>query len=136
MDEHAKLKRTLSIIILLLGIRKYSRNEITEKFNISERTFHRYIATFRDSGLIVEQEQGLYQIRRVEPQLKELSELLHFSEEEAIILNKAIMAIDDNNLLKANLRKKLYAIYDFDRIAKTITQPAQAANIQAIIKAL
>ncbi len=136
MDEHAKLKRTLSIIILLLGIRKYSRNEITEKFNISERTFHRYIATFRDSGLIVEQEQGLYQIRRVEPQLKELSELLHFSEEEAIILNKAIMAIDDNNLLKANLRKKLYAIYDFDRIAKTITHSAQAANIQAIIKAL
>ncbi len=136
MDEHAKLRRTLSIILLLLGKRKYSCNEIIDKFEISERTFHRYISTFRDSGLIVEQEQGLYQILRIEPQLKELSELLHFSEEEAIILNKAILAIDDNNLLKTNLRKKLYAIYNFDRVAETITHPAQASNIQDVINAI
>jgi len=136
MNEHAKLNRILSIILLLLGNRKYSVSEIIEKFEISKRTFHRYIATFRYSGLIVEQHNGLYQIKQIEPQLKELSELLYFSEEEAIILNKAIMAIDDNNLLKTNLRKKLYSIYDFDRVAETIIHPEHAANIQDIISSI
>ncbi len=136
MDEHAKLHRVLSIILLLMGKRRYSLSEITEKFNISERTFYRYISTFKKSGLIVEQRNGLYEIRQIEAQFKKLSDLLHFSQEEAVILNNAISAIDDNNLLKSNLRKKLYSIYDFDRVANTIIHSAQAANIQNITTAI
>jgi predicted DNA-binding transcriptional regulator YafY len=119
-----------------MGPRKYSLQEITEKYGITNRTFYRYIATFRKVGIIVEQKDGLYQIKRIEARLKELSELLHFSEEEAIILNNAIFAIDDNNQLKANLRKKLFSIYDFDRIPETIVHPEQAKSIQSIIHAI
>jgi len=136
MDEHAKIKRILSIILLLMGYRKYSKSEIIEKFGISDSTFYRYISSFRDAGLIVEQENGLYQIRKTETQLRELSELLHFSEEEALLLNKAIYSIDDNNQLKANLRKKLFSIYDFDRIPEVIVHPEQAQNIQKVMEAI
>jgi predicted DNA-binding transcriptional regulator YafY len=136
MDEHAKIKRILAIILLLMGPRKYSKDEIKDKFNISDSTFYRYISSFKAAGLLIEQEDGLYQIRKAETQLKELSDLLHFSEEEALILNKAIDAIDDNNQLKTNLRKKLYSIYDFDRIPETIVHPEQAQNIQIIIEAI
>jgi predicted DNA-binding transcriptional regulator YafY len=136
MDEHAKIKRILSIILLLMGSRRYSKSEIMQKFKISDSTFYRYISSFKEAGLIVEQENGLYHIRRKDSSIRELWELLHFSEEEALILNKAIDAIDDNNQLKANLRKKLYSIYDFDRIAEAIVHPEQAQNIQRIMEAI
>lgn len=136
MEENAKLNRIIAIMLLLLGPRNYTRKELQEKFEFSKSSFHRYIRLFRENGIIVEQNEGLYHIAKIDPELKSLSELLHFSEEEAQILNNAILAIDDNNQLKTNLIKKLYSIYDFDRIPETISRPAQAKNIQSIIKAI
>lgn len=136
MDENAKFNRLIAFIIILLGPRKYSRKELENKFKISKSTFHRHIRLLRNNGILVDQYDGLYQILKIEPELKSLSELLHFSEEEAQILNNAILAIDDNNQLKTNLIKKLYSIYDFDRIPETISRPAQAKNIQSIIKSI
>lgn len=137
MNEHAKLNRLLSLIILLLGPRKYTREEIQERFDISKSSFHRYIKSFRACGIWVAQNNGLYHIIKIEPEFKEISELLHFSEEEAIILNHAISSIDDNNLMKTNLRKKLYSLYDFDRIPqKIITHPTHAHHIQTLIQSI
>jgi len=103
------LKRLLGFILLLLGPRKYNREELQERFIISKSTFHRYIKILKDCGILVAQNQGFYQIIKIEPEFKELSELLHFSEEEAQILNSAILSIDDNNSLKYNLIKKIYS---------------------------
>jgi len=136
MDEQAKLKRLLSLILILLGPRHYTVKELQERLDLSERSVFRYIKLLRDTGIFVEQLDGYYHIIKIEPNLKELSELLHFSEEEAVILNTAILAIDDNNQLKTNLIKKLYSIYDFNRIPETICRPKQAKNIQQIIKGI
>jgi len=136
MEENAKFNRLIAFIIILLGPRKYTRKELEDRFEISKSTFHRYIRLLRNNGILVDQYDGFYQILKIEPELKSLSELLHFSEEEAQILNNAILAIDDNNQLKTNLIKKLYSIYDFDRIPETISRPAQAKNIQSIVKAI
>jgi len=136
MEEHSKLKRLLGFILLLLGPRKYNREELQERFIISKSTFHRYIKILKDCGILVVQNQGFYQIIKIEPEFKELSELLHFSEEEAQILNSALLSIDDNNQLKTNLIRKLYAIYNFDRIPETISRPERAKNIQALIQAI
>lgn len=137
MNEHAKLNRLLSIILLLLGPRKYTREEIQEHFEISKSSFHRYIKSLRTCGILVEQREGYYHILTIEPEFKEISELLHFSEEEAIILNHAISSIDDNHLMKTNLRKKLYSLYDFDRIPqKIITHPTHAHHIQTLIQSI
>jgi predicted DNA-binding transcriptional regulator YafY len=136
MDENAKLKRLLSIILLLLGPRKYSSKEIIDRFEISERSFYRYIKLLKETGIIVEQTYGLYFIPKIEPELKEISELLHFSEEEAQLLYNAILAIDDHNNLRSALRKKLYSIYDFGRIPESIFHPERAKNIKKIIQAI
>lgn len=136
MDDHAKFERLLSILLLLCSGRNYTIREITESFNISERTVHRYISTFKNAGLIVEVHNGYYSIRRVGKKIQELSDLLHFSEEEAMILNKAIMAIDDDNVMKANLIQKLYAIYDFDRVSDAIVKPDQSQKIHLLYEAI
>ncbi len=136
MSEHTKLNRLLSFILLLLGPRKYDRPEIQERFGISKSTFHRNIKLLRECGIIVEEDKGLYSIRKIEPEFKEISELLHFTQEEAAILHKAIDYIDDENLIRHHLALKLYSIYDFDRIPKAVYKSSRPKNIESLQKAI
>jgi len=136
MDEHAKLERLLNILLLLAGNKAYTLPELSERFELSVRTLHRYLSTLRNSGFIIEINQGKYRIPKLEKPPKELKELLHFSEEEAYILTKAIHSIDDNNLLKANLISKLYSLYNFDRVAETVVKPENISTINDLIRAI
>lgn len=137
MNEQQKLLRLLEIMIYLSsGIRR-SLPEISRRFDISERTVSRYIQTFREAGFIIPKPQnGLYQIDKDSPYFREMSELLHFSKEEAFILQRAIHSISDENLLKQNLVRKLYALYDFDRVANTIVKQEHSANIHQLMRAI
>jgi predicted DNA-binding transcriptional regulator YafY len=90
MEDHAKIERIIRMLLLLSGGIKYTLPELSVKFYTSERSISRYIATFRDVGFVVECHQGRYSIPRVAELFKAINELLHFSEEEAYILSKAI----------------------------------------------
>lgn len=136
MDDQIKFQRMLTLLLLLCGGRTYTVEEIKERFDISTRTFYRYIATFKESGLIVEHIDGRYSIRKIDRKIKDISELLHFSEEEAAILKTAIHAVHDDNLLKINLIKKLYSIYDFDRVVDTVVKPELSINVHQLIKSI
>jgi predicted DNA-binding transcriptional regulator YafY len=67
---------------------------------------------------------------------KMLDDLLHFSKEEAFILSKAIHSIDEDNLIKGNLIKKLYSLYDFKRVAQTILKKEQSENVHKLLEAI
>ncbi len=124
------------MVFLSSGI-KYSLDEISDRFEMSERTARRYIQTFRDAGFIIPKpENGKYHIDKDSPYFREISELLHFSKEEAFILQKAIHSVSDQNLLKQNLAKKLYALYDFNRVADTVVKEKHAANIHQLMQAI
>ncbi|WP_372776536.1 helix-turn-helix transcriptional regulator [Mangrovibacterium sp.] len=137
MNEQQKLGRLLEILMYLSsGIRR-SVDEICNRFDISERTAFRYLQTFRDAGFIISKpKNGLYQIDKDSPYFREISELLHFSNEEAFILQKAIHSISDENLLKQKLVHKLYALYDFDRVANTIVKQEHSENIHQLMRAI
>ena len=137
MNEQQKLGRLLDVLMYLSsGIRR-SVSELSERFEISERTVFRYIQTFRDAGFIISKPRnGLYQIDKDSPYFREISELLHFSKEEASILQRAIHSISDENLLKQKLVAKLYALYDFDRVADTIVNQEYSENIHQLMRAI
>ncbi len=116
--------------------RWYQLKELGEKLGLSERSVYRYLAAMRKAGLIIDVQNGGYRIRKIEPRIRELSDLLHFSEEEAMILKEAIHAVDDNNELKSNLIRKLYSLYDFDRVADTVVLPDRLPVIKNLIKAI
>lgn len=137
MMEQNKLQKLLEILIFLSSGIRYSLSEIAQRFDMSERTASRYILTFRDAGFIIPKPiSGRYFIDKKSPYFKEISELLHFSKEEAVILQKAIHSISNENLLKQNLIKKLYALYDFDRVVNTIVKAKHAANIHELMQAV
>lgn len=137
MDEQKKLQRMLEIILYLsVGIKR-TIEEISERFEIAPRTAERYIATYREAGFVIPRPvDGLYYIDKNSPYFKEIDELLHFSKEEAYILQKAIHSISEENLLKSNLVKKLYSLYDFDRVPDTIVKQEHSEVIHQLQRAI
>lgn len=137
MNDQQKLGRMLEMMLYLSsGIRR-QLSEIAQRFEISERTAFRYIQSFREAGFIIPKPRdGYYFIDKDSPYFREISELLHFSNEEAVILQKAIHSISDENLLKQKLVKKLYALYDFDRVANTIVKRENSENIHQLMRAI
>ncbi len=131
-----KLRQMLDMLIMLSG--KFGRNKKTlaRHFNLSEKTIGRYIETFKDVGFVIENNDGLLKINKKESEYKDLSELLHFSEDESLILTKAIESIDATSELKEQLKKKLYSIYNFDRVASPIVRKHNKRIIQKLIKAV
>jgi len=137
MNKHEKLQRVLEMIIFLSSGLRYTRSEIAHRFDIAERSVYRYIQTFREAGFVIpEPKDGRYYIDKKSPYFKEIDELLHFSKEEAFILQKAIHSISNENLLKQNLIEKLYALYNSESVAETITHLEYSNSIHQLTKAI
>ena len=136
MNEHAKFERILNILFVLASGRKLSIKELSERYEISERSISRYISTFRKVGLVVDCSEGQYSIKKLDKPFKAISELLHFSEEEAYVLAKAIHSIDDNNILKENLSKKLYSLCEGRNFIETIIKPGKSECVNHINDAI
>jgi proteasome accessory factor C len=136
MPEVPQLERLLRMIISLSGPKRFTADEITERFDISLRTFYRDQKTLRRAGFAVEQDNGLYWIEKIASPFKELHELPYFTEEEAWIMRKAIHSIDENNQLKSKLVEKLYSLYKFGKVAEIIVKKEQSEVISNLTKAI
>lgn len=135
MDQ-PKIERMLRLMMLLTSNRNYSIEDMSDKLNMSQRTVYRYLDTFREAGFVIKKTNDIFRIDKSSPYFKEISELVHFTDEEAYILKKAIESIDENNLLKQNLKKKLYAVYDFKIIADVVVHTKDKDNVHNIIEAI
>ncbi|MGE4346047.1 MAG: helix-turn-helix transcriptional regulator [Flavobacteriaceae bacterium] len=136
MAEQAKFQKMLEVLLMLDC--KYGRNiqEISERFDISQRTVYRYFDTFKQVGFVIENNNGYFKINKEESTSQDISQLLHFTEEEAFILSKAIHTIEDGTEMKEKLVKKLYSLYDFDRVIYAITKKEETENIYNLIQAI
>lgn len=108
MNDQVKFRRMLEILMLLSGNFGYTIDEIAEKFNTTPRTIYRYIDTFKDVGFKVIKPSGYYRIDKKDSKFRDLSELVHFTKDEAILLSRAIHLISDENKFKSDLYEKLY----------------------------
>lgn len=111
-------------------------DEMAERLGMSRRTIYRYIDTFREAGFVIKKSGDHIRIDKESPHFKDISQLVHFTEEEAIILKRAIENIDEGNLLKQNLKRKLYSVYENRTLADTIVKGGNAANIHSLIEAI
>ena len=110
MDQ-PKLERLLRLMKLLTANTTYNVDQLAERLRMSRRTVYRYIDTFREAGFLIRRSGDCIRIDRESPHFKEISQLVHFTEEEAVILKPAIEETDDTNLLKQNLKRQLYSVY-------------------------
>lgn len=121
---------------LLTANNSLTVDEIAEKLAISSRSVYRYVDTFRDAGFVIKKTNNCPKLDKSSPYFQDISELIHFTEEEAYILKSAIENIDENNLLKQNLKKKLYTVYDYKILAETIVSGKNGRNVQQLVQAM
>jgi proteasome accessory factor C len=136
MADQAKFKKMLEVLLMLDCNWGRSIPELSDRFDISQRTVYRYFDTFKKVGFVIENNNGFFKVDKENSTAKDISQLLHFTEEEAFILSKTIHSIDEDSELKEKLVKKLYSIYNFDRVIYTITKKEETENIYNLIQAI
>ena len=135
MDQ-PKIERMLRLMQLLTANNSYTIQDIAKRLEMSVRTVYRYVDTFREAGFVIKKNGDFIRLDKSSPYFKDISELVHFTEEEAYILKSAIESIDENNLLKQNLKKKLYTVYDYNILAETVVSGKNAKNVQQLVQAI
>ena len=135
MDQ-PKIERLLRLMKMLTANTTYTVDELAERLSMSRRTIYRYIDTFREAGFVIKKTGDCIRLDKTSPHFKEISQLVHFTEEEAVILKRAIESVDDTNVLKQNLKRKLYSIYDNKTLANTVIKGPLAGNVHALIEAM
>jgi predicted DNA-binding transcriptional regulator YafY len=135
MDQ-PKLDRLLRLMKMLTCNNSYTVKDLSDRLGMTVRTVYRYIDTFREAGFVIKKRGNFTRIDRSSPYLRDISSLVHFTEEEAYILKSAIESIDENNLIKQNLKRKLYTVYDYRILAETIVKGKNARNVNGLVEAM
>ena len=136
MDQ-PKIERVLRLMKMMTSGNRYTVEELAERLDTSYRSIYRYIDTFKEVGFVVHKEEGgVYRLGKESPYFKDISQLIHFTDEEAHIVNQLIGALDDTNALKQNLRRKLSSIYHCTSLANSIVKGKNAENVNRIIDAI
>ena len=136
MDQ-TKISKLLRLMKLLTGNVSRTIDQLAAEMGITSRTTYRYIDTIREAGFVVNKLYGnVYAMGKVGRGLSDFNKLIYFTEEEAYIVAKMINGIDNNNVLKRDLQRKLASIYDSTSIANYIDNTATAANVEALADAI
>ena len=136
MDQ-PKVERLLRLMKMMTGNVNYTVNDMAERLGTSYRSIYRYIETFKDAGFVVHKlNGGVYRLGKDSKHFKDISQLIHFTDEEAHIVNQLINGLDDTNMLKQNLRRKLVSVYDCTSMANSIVKSEHANSINVLIEAM
>ena len=135
--EQPKIERVLRLMKMMTGNTNYTVEDMAERLGISYRSVYRYIETFKDSGFVVQRlDGGIYKLGKDSRYFKEISQLIHFTDEEAHIVNQLIEGLDNTNMLKQNLRKKLTAVYNCTSLSDIVVEGKNAINVNRVIEAI
>ena len=121
----------------MTGNVNYTVNDLAERLDTTYRSIYRYIESFKDAGFVVQKlDGGVYKLSKESPHFKDISQLVHFTDEEAHIVNQLIEGLDDTNMLKQNLRKKLCSVYNCTSMASSVVHGANASNVNRLVEAI
>ena len=135
MELH-KFERQLRLMMLMTSNRKYTLEELGERLEMSSRNVYRYVEAFKMAGFIVRKQNGFYSLDKSSPYFKDITRLVHFTEEEAYILKRAIESIDENTSLKENLKAKLYKVYDYQILSEIVVRSGIGDNVHNIYESI
>lgn len=134
MDQ-PKIERVLRLMRLMLGVRHYTIEELAEALDTSSRSIYRYIDTFKEVGYVVTKENGVPRLLSMD-KYEDIAELVHFTEEEAYVVDRLLDALDNGNVLKQSLKRKLAAVANSAAVVDCVVNGRVAENVHAVIGAI
>ncbi len=134
--ELEKFDRQLRLMLLLTQNRALSVENISEQLNMSKRSIYRYIEAFRQMGFKVEKEGTCYRIDHRSKFFDDITQRIHFTDDEAITINQVLNAVYDNSPQVRHLRAKLSSLYDFKVLARHGVDTHIAHNLSKLFSAI
>lgn len=135
--EQPKMERLLKLIQYMSGPVYYTYDQLSEKMEISKRSLFRYLDTFKSAGFTIIKVNGnIPRLVKTGRRGVDLDRLVCFSEEEAYLINAMIDSLDSQNTLKANLKKKLAAVYECTSLASYTDNKDNAEKIECLEDAI
>lgn len=129
--------RVLSILTDLLNSRfGITRQELMDKYNVNYSTIRRDMEIIEREGFVLEHDSNYRWKFAKNKEYKQLKDVLHFSEEERIMLNEAIDSINPNTSRALALKKKIESIYDLRQFGISTLSHAYLQKINEIQNAI
>lgn len=121
--DSPKTETIFRMLLLLSNGNRYTVAELSKRFSRSERTVYRDLDTIGNAGFVVDRAQGSYTLGCCPEETKKLNRLLHFSEEEAYTLYRALEMVKGGTSVNQQLVRKLNALYDFRALSNVSRKP-------------
>lgn len=131
-----KFERQLRLMMLLTQNTRYTIPDLAELLEMTPRSIYRYLDAFKAAGFVVEKKGNCYRLDKSSPYFKSITELVHFTEDEAILLKQAVESLDGTSIVKQNLKKKLYQVYDYKILSKVVVQSGIGENVHKLYEAI
>jgi len=134
--ELAKFDRQLQLMVALTQGTGLSVSQLAERTGLTRRTIYRYIEAFKEAGFIVEQHGTRYRLSHRSPFFKQITELIHFTDDEALTINGVLNSVHDNSPQVRHLREKLARLYDEKVLAEHGIDRHIARNLSLLYRAV
>ena len=136
MDDHRTLENAMKLLKMLTSSVKYTPDEIASRLDVSSRTAYRYIKTLEDVGFSVQRENGAYFIPKTDKLYTDISQLVHFSEEEECLIYDIMQHLSYDPVVQRNLKVKMAAVFNLDSLAKSVTEERSHSNLSKVLSAI
>ena len=133
---HVTGAKELRLLLILTQNRGITTDELCERLQMSRRTLFRYLETLRNMGFGIRLHNDCYSIDPASPFFNQLTGRIHFSEDEAVTLQRVLNSVTDKSPEVRHLRDKLATIYDARIIASHNIDEQVAQNISHIYQAI
>lgn len=135
--ELEKFNRQLKLIALLAGNASLTVDALAGKLGMSRRTVYRYINLLRQSPLFeVEHSGDVFRIGRNSAFVREISDNLSLSEDEAAVVAGLVASARGSSLQMRSLRNKLERIYNYRVLDTPEADSRTARNLSRLYEAV
>lgn len=134
MTFETKTHRILRFILFLSGNYPKTKEECIYFLGIKSSAFYTYCNLLKDSGFKLYQNEGKYQIEETMNESHIISDLLHFSEEEAYLLSCCIDSLEEKSVSANRLKQKLLSFLNQDKVVEAYIKNAKTVIVQALRK--
>ena len=136
MPKDNKSTRLLRMILFLSGSYPKTREECMDFLNINKSAFYEYCKQLDSIGFNIRQKEGRYIMEPNGEPGNLLSNLLHFTEEEAYVLAKTIDAVEGHSVSAQRLKQKLVAFLNREKVVEAYLKKEKSAIVLALNKAI
>ena len=134
--ELDKFDRQLRLLLMLTQNRNLTVDDVSRQLSMSRRSIYRYIDSFKQMGFIVVKEGPRYHIDPESPFFKQITSLIHFTEDEAMTINQVLNSVYDNSPQVRHLREKPSSLYAYKVLCKHAVDEHIAQTLAALFDAV